>query len=376
MKQKKVVILGGGFGGIACAKKLDADYPGFEVTLIDQSPYHIIHSNLYEVATAPEELSDLRKLKQTVALAYTKIFTDTRVIVKQGKVISIDAEKQTVELEHGSVLYDYLVAALGARPNYYGIAGADQFSIPLQTAGDALRIRDRIEFAVQAHRLDTQKDVVRIMVAGGGVAGVEVAAELQGMLDFIAWKNNYPRKKIETVVIEGTGQMLPGFETKVAETIANRLEKFGVKILTRRMIAGVESNMVTFSNGERMEHDCLIWTAGVKAVPLPLKKPVLTAKGDRVEVDEYFRVNGHANIFTIGDQSCHHAKDGAPLPGTASQAIDQGVYIAGALSAFAKNKTPATHTCKVFPYIIPLGGKWAIYKSSRMYIKGYLAYFI
>ncbi len=377
MKQKQAVILGGGFGGISCAKSFARLYPHFDVTVIDQSANHVIHGNLYEVASSPEEIFDLKDLNQSVAVPYTKIFEGSRINFKQGKVVGIDAENNSVKLEHGSISYDYLISSLGAIPNYYGIEGAELYSIPLQRSSDALRIRDRIEFAVQSSRHDTQKDVVRFIVAGGGVAGIEVAAELQGMLDFVAWKNSYPREKIETVIIEGSGQLLPNFPARAVKDATARLESLGVKNITHRMISKVQSSMVEFSNGEKMEYDCLVWTAGVKACPLPMisSKP-LVGRGDRVEVDEYFRVKNSKNIFAIGDQGCHHDKQGNPLPGNAAQAIDHGEYAAYAINKFSFNRQPRMHSCKTYPVLIPLGGKWAIFSGQRIYFKGIIGYFI
>ena len=370
---KHVVVLGAGFGGLACAQALSCNA---NITLIDQREYHTIHSNLYEVATAPEEITSAQLLKHSVAVPLRAIFSSGRVTVKKAKVVSVDEQQQKVVLDHGSVSYDYLVCALGAQPNYYAIPGAEAFAIPLQTVADALKIRNAIEFAVQRHRHDTQKDVVRLVIAGGGVAGVEIAAELQGMMDFVSWKNNYPRKKIETVVIEGAPQLVSGFGGRMSQDVQERLEQFGVRVLTHQMITNVEQSFIALASGERMEYDALVWAAGVKAVTVPFQHPPQVARGDRVEVDEYFRVQGLTNVFVVGDQGCHHMNDGTPLPGTASQAIDQGKYVAEAIAQFAQNKQPAMHTCKQYPILIPLHGRWAVFKSKRWYMKGYAVYWL
>lgn len=376
MTGKQVIILGGGFAGVACAKAFARDYPDFDVTVIDQSPTHVIHGNLYEVATSPQELFDLKDLKQTVAIPFSKIFHGTKIKFKQGRVTGVDLQNHRINIDSNVINYDYLVSALGSGANFYGIAGVQEHAIPLQSAGDALRIRDKIEFAVQSNRVNVQKDVVRIVVAGGGVAGIEIAAELQGMLDFVAWKNSYPREKIKTVVIEGTAQILPGFDSRAVVDATDRLQFLGVEIITHRMISSVEDSLVSFSNGEKMEYDCLIWTAGVKATSLQSNPAPLVAKGDRVEVDDVFCIKRHPGAFVIGDQSCHHDPQGNPLPGTASQAIDHGHYVAKAINAISKNLQPPPHMCKSYPMLIPLGGRWAIFKGNRLYFKGYLGYLI
>ncbi len=376
MKQKQVVIIGAGFGGIACARQFAKTHPDFAVTVIDKNSYHTIHSNLYELASAPEEITEMRQLKNSVALPLGEIFKHTNIKIVKGTVVGIDPAKQEVQLEHGSIHYDYLVSGLGAVANFYNIPGAESYAIPLQSPSNALLIRNKIEFALQAHRLDMQKDLLRVVVAGGGVAGVEVAAELQKMLDFISWKNDYPRHKVQTQIIEGTGQLVPGMDARLASDAQARLESLGVQVSTHRMIKAVDESFVEFSNGERIEYDCLIWTAGVKAASLPMSPAPKTARGDRVEVDMYFRVNGYQNIFALGDQGCHHDPAGNPVPGTATQAIDHGAYIADAIAMFARNLQPMSHVCKQYPMLIPLGGKWVIFKSQHFYLKGYIGYII
>lgn len=374
--KKSVVIIGAGFGGIACALELLRLRSGFAITIVDQRDYHLIRGNLYELASAPEELNDLLELKHTVSIPIRQIFDGRPVEFQQAKVVNIDTAKQEVELEHGKIHYDYLVSSLGSHPNFYSIPGAQDKAIPLHELGDALRIRNAIEFAVQAHRSDINKDIVRIMIAGGSVSGVEIAAEFSGMIDFIVWKNNFPREKVETVIIEGAHQLVPGLPGNVARDIQNRLESLGIKVLTNKMIQQVDDQMANFTNGEKMEFDVLIWAAGVKAQHLPMTPAPESDHTDRIEVDEFFRLENLKNVFILGDQACHHMADGRPLPGTASQAIDQGEYIAGAITKFAANQQPQSHVCKEYGYIIPLHGKWAVVKNKNFYIKGYLAYLI
>ena len=368
--------MGAGFAGVACARRFAASHPQFAITLIDKHPYHVIHSNLYEIATAPEEITQLRELKDSVAIPLAQIFRETDVRLVKGTVAGVDKRNQEVRLSGGAIHYDYLVSALGAGANFYNILGAQEFAIPLQTPGDALRIRNKIEFAIEEHRHDMQKDVIRVVVAGGGVAGSEVAAELQGMINFVAWKNNYPRHQIQTQVIEGSGQLVPGMDPRLAREVQERLESLGVIVSTHRMIKAVDQSFVELSNGEKLEYDCLIWTAGVKAESLPMDPVPKVARGDRIEVDEYFRVFDARNIFAIGDQGCHHDEDGMPVPGTATQAIDHGKYVADAIAMFDQNKQPMSHLCKQYPMLIPLGGKWVIFKSKNFYFKGFIGYVI
>ena len=191
---KKIIILGGGFAGLGLAIKL-AKTNFFDITLIDKNNYHLFTPNLYEVATAGEELNNMAELKESIALPIGKILNKCKVRFIQAEVKVINSAKQFVETGGKVLPYDYLVLAQGSKAEYFNIAGAEQFAIPLKTLSHAFRIKNQIEFAIESHKFDAQKPYVRIVVAGGGYTGVELVGGLSSMLDFLAWKYQYPREK-------------------------------------------------------------------------------------------------------------------------------------------------------------------------------------
>lgn len=372
---KKIIILGAGFGGIAVAKSLLKQNAQAEITLIDQNSDHIIHGNLYEVATSPEELTRLGELKRCVAVPLQEIFQDLPINIVQAKVEGVDLAQKIVKTVGHTFTYDYLVSALGAGPNYFAIPGAKEFSLTLLSATDALRIRSQIETAIQVHKSDYKKKVVNIVVAGGGVAGVEVSAELQKMIDFLAWENNYPRLKVITTIIERSQTVLSGFPKKVIRVGTQRLQDLGIKLQTNSSITRVEHGQV-YTDQAQLPFDVLIWTAGVSAngLPGPIQTPV--AIGKRIEVNEHFQLDEFRSVYVIGDQCCRHDSQGNPLPGTASQAIDHARFVAQSIALGLKNRKPLSHSCKSYPFVIPLGGKWAIFSSRNLFLKGRLGYLV
>ncbi len=415
---KHIVIVGGGFGGITAALELErllGRSPAVRLTLIDREAYQLYPPNLYEICTAEEELASLTDLKHSITVPIAEILRGRSIDFVQGEVTAIDAERRTISLRGAGpgqdsgqtggqgagqpLEYDYLVLALGSTSNSYGIPGVEEYAIPLKSVNDALRIRDKIEFAVQVRRYDMTKLHIRIAVAGGGFAGVEVAAELQKFLDFVAWKNNFPREKIETLLIEGSNRILNGLDDAVARDVAARLHDLGVRVQVSSFVTKVGADFLEFKNGERLEYDCLIWTAGVKASAVPLIPAPRLDSGGRVVVDGFFHpmgalevvgslragtatgasgaaVAGASNIFIIGD-ACNFADPaGHPLPGTIPQAEDQAKFVARALAAQLAGHQPKPYFCRQFGYIIPVGGKWAVLKLKRLYITGWLAYAI
>lgn len=372
---KKIIILGAGFGGIAATKTLLKQKANLHITLIDKNPAHIVHGNLYEVATSPEELTSLVELKRSVAIPLKEIFYPKDVEIITGTVTEVDFKNNIVKCGEKTFSYDFLISALGSGPNFFAIPGAKDFGLTMQSATDALKIRSQVELAIQMHKLDVKKPIINIMVVGGGVGGVEVAAELQKMIDFLAWENDYPRSKITTTIIERSPSVLKGFQDKVVQLATSRLLNLGVKLQLNNTIQKVNSHNVISDQGQ-YNYDVLIWAGGVSANPLPGNIQTPLFFGKRIEVNDFFQLAGHSNVYVIGDQCCHFGPTGEPLPGTASQAIDHAEYVASRILLLIKNKKSDKHECRLYPFVIPLGGKWAIYSSKTLLVSGRFGYMI
>lgn len=375
MTQKQIVILGAGFGGIAVAQELIKQNRNLNITVINRFDHHIIHGQLYEVATSPDELTSLPELKRSVEIPLSEIFSGTGVKVIVGEVEQIDLAENVVLAAGRKISYDFLISALGSQPNFFAIPGAQEYAMPFMSSYDALRIRGEIEASIQMAKSSLRHDGVDVVVAGGGVGGVEIAGELHGMMDYLAWRENYPREKIKVTVIDRGESVLSVFPEQVQKVATERLKDLDVSIQTGTTIQSITKSRIITDKGE-FPADVLIWSAGVRANPLPTTQSLSLKKGDRIEVDEYFRVISHKNVFIFGDQGCRLDSSGNPLPGTASQAIHQAKYVAKAVHAFAKNQKPESYDCRSFPYAIPLGSKWAIISWGDWFVKGYLGYFI
>jgi NADH dehydrogenase len=374
---KKIVILGAGYGGVIAALGLEKKFRGDEntsITLVDKHNYHLYAANLYEVATADEDFTTRDQLKKSISIPLEEILKNKKISFLQSEVSSIDQAKKTVQAGNKSLEYDQLVVALGSVSDYFAIEGAEKYSLPMKTFTDALKIRNAIEFAIEAHRTDTHKKNIRIVVAGGGYTGVEFAAELAHEIKILAWKNQYPPEKIEITVVEAMNQLIPGLSDRMSEDALWHLKNRGVRVQINTPIVSIDDHFITLQSGEKMDYDVLVWTTGVKCSPIPFTKPLNTDRKGRILTNQFLQFDTDASIFAIGDCACVLNTDGRPAPPTAQDAIEHGIYIADALPELMDNRRPAPYHGKHHGFIVTMGGRWAILNYGGFYFKGIFAY--
>ncbi|MBY0525649.1 MAG: NAD(P)/FAD-dependent oxidoreductase [Gemmataceae bacterium] len=342
----RVVIIGGGFGGLYCAQRLK--HAPVDLTLLDRRNFHLFQPLLYQVATgslSPANIAAplravLRKQKNTHVLL--------------GEVTDIDAVNRKVILKWGEVPYDTLVVATGARHQYFGHDKEWESIAPgLKSIEDATDIRRRVLLAFEA--AETEPDPVKrkawltFVVIGGGPTGVELAGSV-GELALFTLKNNFRNfdpSEARILLVEGTDRILSTFPPKLSANAVQRLRHEGVTVRTGAMVTDVHAGGVTLKSGDKEEHvpaRTILWAAGVQASPLGKSLERVGAKLDRagrVFVEPDLSLAGHPEIFVIGDlASCAH-QTGKPLPGVAPVAMQQGRYVARLIYSRLKGKALA-----------------------------------
>jgi NADH:quinone reductase (non-electrogenic) len=345
----RVVIVGGGFGGLAAALKL-ARAP-VQVTLLDRCNYHLFQPLLYQVATG--------------ALSPANIASPLRNILKRRKNVrvllaeatGIDAANRRVILSDGAVEYDTLIVATGSRHQYFGHDEWEQFAPGLKTVEDATHMRRRILLAFEAAERERDPDKLRawltFVIVGGGPTGVELA----GALGEIA-RDTLPRdfRSIDTatariVLVEAAGAILPSYPAKLSAAARGMLERLGVAVRTGALVTRIQEASVTIREGDREDEiptRTVLWAAGVLASPLAhalaATADASLDKAGRVIVEPDLTVPGHPEIFVIGDLANFSHQTGKPLPGVAQPAIQEGRYAARAILRRLKGeKSPAFH---------------------------------
>lgn len=376
----KIAIIGGGFGGLQTALHLEKKFRGnknVSLALIDKREYHLFTPNLYEVATSGEELTTIGQIKKSITFSFKEILKGKNIKFIQGEVTMLDAEKKQIILGNKKLDYDYAVLALGSQSDFFNIPGAEQNAMILKDLPDALRIRNKIAFAMEAQRFEVNKKNLRFVIAGGGYTGVELAGELHGLVDFLAWQNQYPREKVEIEMIEGNNKLISGFDDRMSRDALWRLKELGIEVRLSERISAVDEHFISLASGDKLAYDILFWSAGVKASMVPSSGKIDADSRGKLQTNEFLQLKNNPNIFALGDMACIMGQDGRPVPSSAQDAEDQAKYLASAIPAIIHNKKPRKPYKNIkHGFIVNVGGKWAIMSYWGIYVTGFLAYAI
>lgn len=296
----KLVILGGGFGGLRLAQKL-RNKPGFEITLIDRFNYHQFQPLFYQVATAGLDASN-------ISFPLRKVFHKSRnVRFRMAEVKQILPSEKKVVTDAGDFSFDALVIATGADTNFFGNQALSDYAFPMKSTVEALQLRHRLihNFEDALHVTDPLElqRLMNIVVVGAGPTGVELSGAIADMKRYVLPKD-YPEldfSKMKIYLLEGTGKTLAAMSEISSKQSRQYLEKLGVTVLTNTLLKDFDGKTVQLQNGDKIESSLVIWAAGVKGnVPEGIS-PELIARGNRIKVDRYCRVHGYEDIYAIGD---------------------------------------------------------------------------
>src|ERR1700730_9680099 len=343
MPQPKIIIVGGGFGGLAAAKALH-NAPA-QIVLIDRSNHHLFQPLLYQVATSvltPGQIgSPIRGILRNQPNTSVILGEVTGVDQAERCVICRDADRENVRIQ-----YDYLILATGAGPSYFGHDEFSKYAPGLKSLADAVSIRNKVLGAFEQAEAEEDpsrhRDLLTFVLVGAGPTGVEMAGAL-AVLVRSTLKSEFRRiepASARIVLVDMAPRVLGSFSEGLSKAAKERLEKLGVEVRLGNSVDQIDADGVVVA-GERIASKTVIWTAGVA--------PSLAGKWLRVETDRAGRVRvlsdltvpGHPEIFVIGDTASLD-QDGKPLPGVAQVAIQQGRY-AGKLvhSRVARNSPPS-----------------------------------
>lgn len=333
---KKIVIIGGGFGGMNVAKSLRGT--NYEITIIDKSNHHLFQPLLYQVATAALSPGD-------IAVPIRSVFSSQKnVSVILGEVVAVSKKDQVVQLAEGDVIpFDYLVIATGAQYNYFGNDNWEPIAPGLKSLDDALRIRERIllslEKAEKTPDLEDRKPFLTFVVIGGGPTGVEMA----GSIAEIAKRNmmreyrNFHKNETTVYLIEAAGGVLNGFSEKLSQNALDTLTKMGVQVILNSPVQEINEKGVQLKN-HFIETPNVMWAAGVSGTSLTDSLEDEKDQIGRVKVGPDLSIPDQPNIFVVGDAAHSLDEDGKPLIGVAPVAMQQGRFLGKLLKNELKKK--------------------------------------
>lgn len=369
------MIVGGGFGGLACAK--DLRRAPVRVTLLDRLNHHVFQPLLYQVATAglsPAQIA--APLRQVLA-------TQRNATVLMAEATRIDPDRRVVVLEDGEIAYDRLVLAAGATTSYFGRDAWEKNAPGLKTIEDALEIRERfLEAFERAERTEDpsrRRAELTFVVVGGGPTGVEMA----GAIREIAFRY-VPREfrsvdttKARVVLVEAQDRLLPtGFDERLCRRAARDLESMGVEVRLGTRVTSVEEDAVELEGpegSERLETRSVIWAAGIRPSPLAVSLGVPLDRSGRVAVEPDLSVPGRPEIFVIGDMAkLPPREDGSEVPGIAPAAMQMGRHVARILAG--GERKPFRYGDKGM--LATIGRAKAVGTLGRLKVTGLLAWLV
>ena len=346
MERTRVVVVGGGFGGLACARRLAArDRAGrLDVTLVDRRNHHTFQPLLYQVATAGLQPQDVghplrpmfRRRGRLARRLLGGAAHDGVVDVRLGEVVGVDRTMRAVHLGDGDVLpYDRLVVAAGARTADFGVPGVRDHAYRLKSIPQALGLRDHVlaRFELAGH--EDRDGLLRFVVVGGGPTGVETAGALAELVEHVIARD-HPRldlDRVHIVLVEMLDRLLPPFHEESSAIALAALRERGVDVRLATSVTAVHADHVQFADGTTLATDTLVWVAGVEGAPLGSRLGAATTRGGRVEVTGTLTLPDDSSVHVIGDVAAARDADGALLPQLAPVAMQQGRYVADRLLA-------------------------------------------
>jgi NADH dehydrogenase len=369
----RVVIIGGGFGGLSAAKGL-ARQP-FEVTLIDRNNHHLFQPLLYQVATAALSPADIASPIRGILRG------QQNAKIMLAEVSGIDLKCKQVLAAGRRISYDHLVVATGARHAYFGHEDWAEFAPGLKTIDDATYLRRRILLAFEKAEAEDDADerrrLMTFVVIGGGPTGVEMAgaiAELAKRALAADFRSIDPRGA-RIVLVEAAPRVLTPFDESLSDVARRSLEQLGVEVKLDAAVSECNSEGVR-AGDEFIPTRTIIWAAGVMASPAGRWLGAETDRAGRVKVRTDLSVPGHPDVFVIGDTAAVLAADGTALPGVAPVAKQQGQYVARALIARNKGVTVAAFRYRDFGSLATIGRKRAVAQFGKFRISGLLAWLL
>lgn len=350
-KKQKIVIVGGGFGGVKAALEL-ADKSDFDVTLVSDQPNFRYYPTLYHAATGGKVAAS--------SIPLHEIFKGKSVTIVKDSIKRVDRVKRTIS---GKKVYEYdeLILALGVVTNFFGIKGLQEYAYGIKTIEEARRLRDHIH----KHLIDDRKPDLNYVVIGGGPTGVELAGALPSYILHIMDCHGLKDTKIHVDLVEAAPRLTPRMPRSYSQALARRLKRLGVKLYLGETVEAETADALTFS-GHTLESHTVVWTAGVTNHPFFKDNNFTLTSHGKVLVNEYLETE--RNIYVIGDNA------DTPYSGMAQTALHDGKSVAHNLIRQSESKMRLAYKPAKPAYATPAGPRWAALLWGPFHTYGWLGW--
>lgn len=335
---KKIVILGAGYGGVLSALTVRQYLDGneAEVTVVNKYPTHQIITELHRLAGGTVS-------EKAVAFDLGKLFRGKDIKLKIATVESFSVDNKSVKLDNGENLsYDALVVSLGSKTGYFGIPGLEENSFVLKSVEDANTIREHIISKIKSFAETGNKADATIVIGGGGLTGVELVGEIVDNMPKIAAKYGVKASDLDIKLVEAGPRILPVLPQELIERATKSLADRGVEFLTGLPVTGVEGNVVSLKDGQKIEANTVVWTGGVAQYPIVEESGLVCNRGKAV-VNDFLQSDSHQDVFVVGDAAAAYApgankETDRPYAPTAQNAWQMGELVGYNLFAYLTGK--------------------------------------
>lgn len=373
--KKRVVIVGGGFGGLKLANKLKRS--NFQIVLIDKNNFHQFPPLLYQVASSGLEPG-------SILFPFRKIFQKQKnVYFRMAEVKAVIAERNLIETSIGQLTYDYLVIASGTVTNFFGNKTLEEKALPMKTIQEALELRNTLlsnfEKATICTDPEERQALMNVVIVGGGATGVEISGVLAEMKKFVMPKD-YPdlkQSEMNIYLIEGSPKLLGVMSAEASASAEKFLKEMGVSIILDKLVTDYQDGKVILNDNSTITTKTLVWVSGVTATHFEHIDKELLNRGGRITVNKFNQVQGMTNVFAIGDV-CFQTEAAYPNghPQVAQVAIQQGNLLAGNLK-----RQEAGKALKAFQYInlgtlATVGRNKAVADLKELKLQGFIAWMV
>jgi NADH dehydrogenase len=377
----KVVIVGGGFGGLYAARYLGS--ANVQITLVDRRNFHLFQPLLYQVATgglSPEDISSpLRAILSKLR----------NVEVMMDEVVDVNPNEKLVHLRGESIPYDYLILATGSQHHYFGRSDWEGYAPALKTIEDALEIRNRVLRAFESAEREEdeakRKSLLRFVLVGAGPTGVELAGALAELTQHTL-KDDFRSidpSDSEIILVEGMDRVLPTYPQNLSKKAQAELETLGVKIRTNCNVSELQPGWIELSKRDErevIEVQTVLWAAGVKASPLTQevakRTNVATDRLGRLLVESDLSLPGFPTLFAIGDMAAFREHEGTILPGVASVAMQQGKHAAINIQRMISGLAPKPFRFRNPGTMAVIGRNAAVADLNFLRVSGFIAWLL
>ena len=369
-ESNKIIVIGGGYAGLRTVERLAKD-PNNEIILFDKNPYHFMQTDVYDLIANENDFAQV-----TVDLFTFCMGFDKNVVFYKQEVTNIDFINKKIITPIQRYNYDYLVISVGSRTKFMpSIPGLREYAYGIKALHRAMYFKQKFEMSLfnKVEEGGTICTPINIIIAGAGLSGVEIAAQMASFSIEFYNRNNFLCRKLNIVVINAGKTILKGMDKVLVERSEKRLKELKIVIKHERKVVELTSEDVTLSDGEVLPMDFMIFAGGVEPNGLVYDLDLVKNEAEYIVTNESFQVEQHNEVFAIGDCTTIY-NDGEPVPPTADVAEQMAELCSKNITNLILNKPLLKHSIKSRGVLIALGRGYAVSKLFGFYLNGYIAY--